>query len=277
MHIRSFRATAAAGGAALALALTGCGGGGADISLLSDLTAAQVLERAGEASAAQKSGSFTVEITGTGDLAISLKGEGRYTAEPDYATEMSFSDFSAAGQSIPGGMEMRQIGDVLYLRMPGLGELAGFEWLKMDLGELGDMAGFDLGELAKQQQLSDPRAQLQILLSSGDIAPVGEEEVDGVTTMHYAGTVDPGQIATQQGFDAEIQEALQSAYTQLGVSEIAYDLWVDGDFQVRKMTIEMPTGSGGMTISMAMGDFGSTVTVEAPDNATDFSELLGSL
>lgn len=277
MRTPTLRPVAVAGLAVVALVLPGCGGGSADLSALTELTAQEVLAKAGETSAAEKSGSFTMEMSGTGSVALSMKGEGKYTAEPEYATAMSLSDMSFGGETIPGGIEMRLIGEVMYLKMPGLGELAGFEWVKMDLNALGDTAGLDLDELLKQQQLNDPRAQLQILLNSGDVQAVGEEEIDGVKTMHYTGTVDPDKIIAQQGFDAEIQEALKDAYTELGVTEIAFELWVDGDFQTRRMIMNMPTSDGALTISMNLGDFGKPVTVEAPANATDFAELAGSL
>jgi LppX_LprAFG lipoprotein len=278
MRIRTLRAASVTAVIALGMVSSGCGSdGGPDTSALRELNAQEVLARTGEASAAQTSGSFTIEASGTGTVALALKGEGRYTTDPTYATELSFSEMSFAGQSVPGGMEMRAIDKEVFLRMPSLTELAGFDWLRTDLDTLGQAANVDFEQLLEQRRLTDPRAQLQILLSSGDVTKVGEEKIDGVNTVHYQGTVTPSEITPRQGFDAEIQEELKNWYAELGVSEISYDIWVDGDFQARRLVMTMPTDSGDLSLTMNLSDFGKPVTVEAPENATDLTEILDSL
>lgn len=281
MRISGITRSAGAGTVAVlgaaALLLTGCGGGGGGgVSNLTALAAEQVLAKVGEESARAQSASLAMEMSGTGEFAFEARGSGRYTTSPEYAAEFSFDSLSAAGQSLPGGMELRIIGTSTYLRLPGLGDALGAEWVTFDLSKLEDLGGLDFGELTQQQQLVDPRAQLAVLLNSGDVTEVGEEEIDGVDTVHYQGTVDPEEIAELQGLDPSAQEAVRRAYEDLQVRSIAFDLWVDNDFQARKMAIAMEADAGTMDITITQTDFGKPVTVEAPPDAVDLSTLLES-
>ncbi len=258
----------------VALVLAGCGGGGGGVSNLTALAAEQVLAKVGEESARAQSASLAMEMSGTGEFAFEASGSGKYTTSPEYAAEFSFDSMSAAGQSLPGGMEIRIVGTATYLRMPGLGDALGAEWMTFDLSEMDDLGGLDFGDLTQQQQLVDPRAQLAVLVNSGDATEVGEEEIDGVDTVHYRGTVDPGRIAELQGLDESAQEAIRQAFEDLQVRSIEYDLWVDNDFHARKMAIVMEADAGTMNITITQTDFGKPVTVEAPSNAVDLGTLL---
>jgi hypothetical protein len=288
--------------AAVALALAACGGssssGGTTITTSSGAGEAVL---ASAAAATQNAGSSKVAFTFTTTLPESLGGKSlMFTGSGafDYANRRGTVSYDMAALfsqlGVPGSdkpVEARYEGTVFYMRIPFLSSLlpGGKPWLKVDLNALGSLKGLNLGSLQQLGQ-SDPTQLLDYLRATApDVQKVGEEDVDGVSTTHYHGTVQlskvPGYAPEDQR--AQVQQAIDQLIQQTGTRELPTDVWIDGDGLVRKMTVSFTANvsdsNGGTvrtksSIEMGFSDYGTAVNVEIPsdDQVTDLATLAGT-
>jgi hypothetical protein len=217
-----------------------------------------------------------------GATPMKLTGEGAF----DYGTRQGTLTMDTSALGIPGfggKIDVLLLGDLIYMKLPA-GLLPGKPWLKLDLKTLGQTAGFNLGGLS-QLGSSDPSSRLRFLAGIGDTAKkVGEEKVRGVSTTHYAGTVDLEKAKAKA--PANVQTDIDALIKQLGKSTVPADVWVDGDDLIRRirMTFEPAPGSaaaktaggGKSTVTQELFDFGVKVGAAPPpaDQVSDFTELL---
>ena len=228
--------------------------------------------------------SFNGEMTGVPGGPFEIRGEGEFEGQRGRVT-FDMSDFAAAsGGAFGSEMEMIMDGLVIYMKFPS--ELAaqlpgGKPWLKMDLKEAGKELGIDFEDLMQFQQ-ADPTQSLRYLLgASDDFEEVGSEEVRGVATTHYRGTVDLRKVAELA--PEEVRTTYERVIALAGVTELPFEVWVDEEGLARRMKYEqpLPSGSGGqkstMALTMEMYDFGVQVDVEPPpsDQVIDMQKLLG--
>jgi hypothetical protein len=215
-------------------------------------------------------------LTGSGD-SFTMVGKGEFADERGHMT----FDVSAGGQQV--SMEMVFDRLVIYMRFPpelGVDLPRGKSWVKMDLEELGEEAGIDLSQLMQAGQ-SDPTQALQYLRgASDDFEKVGDEEIRGVETTHYRGTVDLRKAAAE--LSESVRESIDRIIELTGESTVPFDVWVDDEGLARRIKYEQPLpGSNGETATMAITmdfyDFGIDVDVTPPeaDEVIDIQELIG--
>jgi len=266
--LRSLRPAAIAGVAALALVLTACGGdddsgnagGGAT------LTAQEAMVKVGQQLDDMKSWSFTVDMKSSGDTTLNMKGTGQYQRDPELALQLKLDTLEAAGQSL-NGAELLLVGDNVYLHLGELSSaLGGKHWIKVG----GDAMG--MGELLDQLSSIDPSTQMRAFVSSGNATEGGTEEIDGVKTTKYSATLKPEQLPNLSSLDKSQREALKKTYDELGITEVHYTVWVDSQYQPRKVVVLTPSSSGDVTVTMNIADINKPVDLSAPpaDQVADF-------
>ncbi|WP_067812232.1 hypothetical protein [Actinomadura kijaniata] len=265
--IRRFAAgTAVATG--LTLALTGClgeakntaGEAGENIRL----TAAQVLGKAADKTA--QTDTFKAEVTVDGKLtqgSMNMKMTMETRLRPEVAMRMVTSPTSVAGQTVPG-MEMRLVGDAMYMKMPQMAARNGGKpWARISLDAVGQAAGgVNYRQLLDQAKQQSPADQVKMFTTSKDVQQVGTETVDGVRTTHYKGTYNPQEALTK--LDPQSRQAMERTYAQLGTTAIPFDLWVGDDSLPRKMTMSMQTAMGTMSTTALYRDYGKPIQVAVP-------------
>lgn len=162
---------------------------------------------------------------------------------------------------------------VEYMRLPVLSKVipGGKPWIKIDLSQLAKLKGVNFSQLLQTAGQQDPTQALQVLQSIGDVKEVGSEQVDGVDTTHYTGTIDPQKVAAKYAGNS-----IGTMLKQAGTKPIPIDVWVDGDGYVRKFVESMNVSTVAVKIEATMSDFGSKVDVTPPpaDQTTDLSALL---
>lgn len=177
---------------------------------------------------------------------------------------------------------------VIYMKYPFMSQMApGTKpWIKMDLQKLGEESGMDFGSMM-QSGSSDPSQMLEWLRGvSGDVQVVGEEDVRGVTAIHYAGTIDFNKVADQA--PAELRDQLKASIDMmrkaLGTSTVPFDVWIDEQGRAVRMqqSFEFKQGAtqgASMSMTVDIFDFGTEVDIQIPppSQTSDFSELMGSL
>jgi len=279
--------------ASLALAACGGGGGGGEVATTPDGGNAVLASAAEQTSA---TGSSKVDFTLVTDLPpelsqkpVTLTGQGEF----DYANRQGqvtydFSQlFATLGQKSSDPVEMRFVGDVFYMKFPLLSNFLpdAKPWLEFDLKTLASEGGIDLSQLQQLGQ-SDPSQALDYLRATGSVDEVGTEELDGVQTTRYKGTIELDRVADQvpAGQRDKVRAAIEQLKKQTGLTEIPTEVWVDGDGLVRKMefsyTAKVPVEGGetkdaSSTVTLEFSDFGVDVNVEPPpaDQVTNLADL----
>lgn len=259
----------------LALAASACGG--------SESTAEQAPHDSIvlAASKTNDAGTYKADITASSEVAgqaIEMSGTGEFDGK-EQRGQMSVTA-SLAGQELD--MEMVYLLPIMYVRYPpGLlpGVPAGKPWVKLDLEKLGQEAGLDFSQLMQLDQ-TDPSQSLQFLRGVSDVQEVGEEDVRGVPTTHYTGTVDLRLLAEK---DPSLKDAVEQVMQRTGTSDIPIEVWIDQDGFVRRIKQSMEGATAGsemkmnLTTTTELYDFGTDVSVEEPpaDQVVDFSQLMG--
>lgn len=172
-----------------------------------------------------------------------------------------------------GTVTVRLIGTVEYVQIPAAqrGSMNGKKWMKIDIGSLTKQAG--AADMMKQFEDMDPGKQVKLLLAGGTIKAVGEEQVDGVKTVHYAGTAPIGKYLEQ--LNVKLQSEVKKELAKQGAKEISIDLWVDENYQPLRVKSVM----GKSNTDVRYSDFGTRVSVVAPPagETVDLAEMLKGL
>jgi hypothetical protein len=129
----------------------------------------------------------------------------------------------------------------------------------------------------------DPTAQLHALAAVAEAEVVGEEDVRGERTTHYRGTYDVARaLRGARGLQqAALRSSLGAAAT--GVQSAPYDVFLDEDGRLRRLTQTIEVPSAGQTLvvttTLELYDFGIAVTVAAPPGSAqrDGAPLLDAL
>ena len=254
----------------LLLLVAGCGG---DVS--ADLS--------GVAQAAQKTqevGTARFELTfEAGETSFTAEGAFDYEAEQTRMT-MDLGALGAALGTKDTTFEAVLDGQTFYMRVPSLTGFIrpGKPWLKLDLEKLAAQSGTSLGQF-DQFNYVDPTQALAYLQGAGEFTEVGKEDVRGVETTHYEGTIDLEEAADKVpvGQRGQFERLLEGS----GISELPAEAWIDGDGYLRKLTLSIPTtgyaplAGGDLTMTVELFDFGADVDIDVPsdDEVTDLSEL----
>jgi len=182
--------------------------------------------------------------------------------------------------SLLGSIELRYLqenGDpVLYANIPFLGSVlpAGKSWVRADLEQLGQKAGFDLNQYLNQSS-QNPGQILDMLRASGSVQEVGSDSVDGVAATHYHATIDLQQAAAQ--LPTEAQDLVNHLIAAGAPSQIPLDVWIgNDDGLVHKLTLDEQLQQATVDLTLDISDYGTPVTVTAPpsDQVLDLNDLL---
>jgi hypothetical protein len=183
----------------------------------------------------------------------SMTGEG----DIDYSEGSPSMDMTMSSDMAGGDVQVILVDSVFYMKAPGMG---GEKYLKLDMND----PNSPLGSLGSQL---DPQEALK---SFGEgvktVTYVGEDGGED----QYTVTVDTAKMLASMG-----QDAADAAGAQMP-DEISYDVWLDDEDRVTKMTIDL--GKMG-TMEMELSDFGKDVSIEAPpsDQVTEMPSMDGSM
>jgi LppX_LprAFG lipoprotein len=269
-----------------ALALAACGGGGGSAAPTTTSSAQTVsgsdlsslIALAGQKTRAAGSArvSFKLEMTG-GQANGTMSGEGVFD---QHGGRMTMDLGGLAGGALGSGeaeVIFKEL--VYYMKLPAaaIAQLPpGKKWLKFDLGALSEQQGLDLEQLTQLNQ-SDPSQALRLLSGAEDFEEVGNEDVRGVETTRYRGTVDMNQVA--ENAPPDLQDDIRRIIEQTGDQTVPMDIWIDQDGLARRLqwTQHLQQGTT-MTMDEELYDFGAEVDATTPpaDEVLDLTALLGN-
>jgi hypothetical protein len=214
---------------------------------------------------AQQVTSFTatLNVQADGAVKLALAGTMRVRTKPALFTDANFSTLSASGQSIPGGMEEILTGNAVYVKLALLAQLAaGKPWIELPFSQLQQTSGVNLAQILQQVQGNNPLQQTQMLTAAKNVREVGTEVIGGVTTTHYTGT-----YAVSAGL-AALPPSLRASFAQrfkaVASGSVAFDVWLDAQQQVRKLTTTEQGRSGHETTTFYVTGINQPVSTQLP-------------
>ena len=204
----------------------------------------QTISAVGASATAEKTfrSTFAFEVKGQG-ISISSTGE----AVQDVERRLVAGSFTVPGA---GRMELRQVGDVVYVRIPGKPAPGGQSWFAMTT---------PAGAAAVGGQ--DPLAMLKALSGSEEVDEVGTETVNGIATTHYEVDLDLtaiGELSAQNGGTSLPPGAADA------IDEATADIWIDELDLPRRMQMRLEGQGMDFLFSLDFLDYGKPVEVVAP-------------
>jgi hypothetical protein len=279
------RAAFAAVLAGAAIAATACGSGGGSVSPDS------------VAKAAAKTGSQSYRVSTTTKLKlnnrnVAFKGDGLFDPAKRrgrLSLDMSQLNQISGAAGSPYNLGYAQFvldGTTMYMRIPILKQLNPSlkPWVKLDLIQAGQTQGLDFGAFLQFGEGGDPTQALAYLRATGKLKKKGTEEVRGVKTTHYSGSVDLKKVAdtAPANVRAELRKNADRLIALTGQRTIPVDVWVDGNGYIRRETYTSKLQISGKKVdvesTLELYDFGTPVVAPVPPAAdvTDFSGAKGA-
>lgn len=203
------------------------------------------LQEPGEETLSRYTMSMAMDVEGqqsTMEGAVDLSGE-----SPRMQIAMTVAEM--------GGMDLIYADGETYMSMPGLTPEGMYLLAPQEL--VGDAADLDEIDISTQWETWEEGAQSVVFM--------GEEDVDGETMERYQVTVDAEALESSLEGDA-------AAATSLGLDEdIVYDIWLDADSLMRKMSFDVD----GQLFEMFMDNWGEEqdIQVPGPDEIMEMDEL----
>jgi hypothetical protein len=203
--------------------------------------------------------SVTLTFTGT-SAGKKVSGSGHVSFSPS-KLEMTVDDGTAK-------TTIRFIDKVIYVQLPAdqRADLHGKSWMKLDGSKA---AGSDT--TTQQYRDIDPVKQIKTLLAGDNVSVVGQEDVNGVPTVHYLAKVPLAKYLGQ--VDASARTAIEKEFSAAGATEMSIDAWVDEQYRPRRIHLLLGSQAD---LTMDYTDYGKPVQIEAPPakDTVDFEELL---
>jgi hypothetical protein len=228
---------------------------------------------AAAATKTEKAGGYHVEINSTvtsGGIDVRIHGQGSFDdngGELDMDMSQTFKSLSTppAAEMTMKTVYLIEDGDpVMYMKFGGLPMPGGKSWVRVDLEKAGKAMGVDFSQLMSGAN-QNPTQSLDMLKGAGDFTRVGTDDLQGVETTHYHGTVDLQKAAGSHNAAAA---GIQSLIDLGAPSQYPVDVWIDAAGYIRQyQTVFNETSNGKATtvaMTMDISDYGTAVNVSAP-------------
>jgi hypothetical protein len=200
-----------------------------------------------------------------------------------------FAEMAPAGEIPPefaemfSEIEMRQIGDVAYMRFPFFAAFLGVEteWIMMPADESNAAAGSFTNTPSNPADMLKPFQDAEM-----EIEEVGIDTVRGIETTRYRIHVDTESLLASMTPSEQMQ--FEQDMGAIPVETFPIDIWIDGQGLVRRFILAIDGSQvqhqpgdefDYMAMSFEMYDVGSNIVVESPpaDQVTDLSTELAGL
>jgi len=251
-------------GAAVLIAVAGCGAQGTGSLGNVKLAAADAVQQS--AQKAEKVTSYSADLvldaSGGEKGAGKIQGSVLYQSKPQLATDIRLDTITFGGQNVPGGARAILAGDTVYVKSELVNRFAGTSkpWIKLPLNELDAEGQSEIKKFMDQAQQFDLAGTVKLLTASKDVKAVGTETVGGVETTHYSGTFPVAEAA--QLADPAKRERLQEQLSQ--AKDVKFDLWADAQSLPRKVTLSGSEKDATFNMTALFKGFNEPVDITAP-------------
>lgn len=171
-----------------------------------------------------------------------------------------------------GLVKMRGVvdGTVMYIQLGKLGSLPdGAQWMSLDF------SSFGLERDSPLPSNGDAMGELKLLeAATGGVRKLGTEDVRGVPTTRYRGTVGVAEQAKRLREEGAEKDLI--SYAKENGTPLQIEAWIDADELVRRMkyvkTDPAKDGKGPTTMDMRVDflNFGGVPEIQVPDSSEVF-------
>ena len=285
-YLAGLTAIAAAALAGCAAGSSGTGAAGAGTQAAASSSPLDAVQLAAKTTGGADSFTGTMSVQATAKAGAPTSGNVSMTAtmaeqlRPSLLAEVQIGTFSAAGQSLPGGLSEIITPSNLYLKWSLLTQElhTGKPWLVIPVSALSKSSGVDLSQLFSQATNSSPLNESQMLAGASGVRKVGTGTIDGVPVTEYTGTVSLDKGI--QYLSGSSRAAMQQQIAAAGLSTATFTVWVDGQRVMRKAVITERGTAVTEVVTVAISTINQPVNIQVPaaDQTTSLpSGALGSL
>ena len=224
-------------------------------------------------------------------MSVAAAGENlSFSGEADIDNEHKRVDMTMDLGMLGGEMQLLMDGGVVYMRSPAFQD-AGTEWVSMDPSKMDPATAAQFGGFGTGT--TDPSAYVGLFAGVFDVKTSGEQDLNGVSTTHYVGTIDLKRVL--KGFSDVVGEDADKAtrkqlkevvkqFESLGIDQkIPFKIWIDGEGLPRRQRITMDFGKlvpgaeeASMEMTVDFSDFGKPVNITIP-NPSEVTDMTGAL
>lgn len=224
-------------------------------------------------------------------MSVAAAGENlSFSGEADIDNEHKRVDMTMDLGMLGGEMQLLMDGGVVYMRSPAFQD-AGTEWVSMDPSKMDPATAAQFGGFGTGT--TDPSAYVGLFAGVFDVKASGEQDLNGVSTTHYVGTIDLKRVL--KGFSDVVGEDADKAtrkqlkevvkqFESLGIDQkIPFEIWIDGEGLPRRQRITMDFGKlvpgaeeASMEMTVDFSDFGKPVNITIP-NPSEVTDMTGAL
>lgn len=157
-----------------------------------------------------------------------------------------------------GTAEVRAVGSVLYVSVPGMTPEGKFLEIRR-----GDEAS-PFGGMMGAPHEADPQKMMAAFETALEkVRYVGEESVQGQELGHYRLTLDPREVAKSHEMPSGAGMSGLAGTPRTGKlpREVTVDVWLDEDALVHRVELDLPRRG---SLAVELSEWGEPVTVEAP-------------
>ena len=226
------------------------------------------------------------------EMKINAAGESfSFSAVADTDNTNQTADMTMDLGALGGEMRMLMDEGIVYMKSPTFQNVADTDWVRIDPSKLSPEQAAQVGGFGAGT--TDPAAYAGLFAGVLDVKAAGEEEIGGVSTVHYEGTIDLSKVMENFGdvvgedVDPATRKQLKAAVDQfetLGIDDrIPFDIWIDEESLPRRMKISMDFGDlvpgadeASMDMTVDYSKFGEPVEVTVPPESevTDLTDVI---
>ncbi|HEX6451498.1 MAG TPA: hypothetical protein VF060_18790 [Trebonia sp.] len=191
---------------------------------------------------------------------FSMAGTIESQRQPSPLAEFDASSFQMSGQSV-GSMTEIVTPKAAYMKMPMLSAELHKEWIELPFSSL-KRNGAGLSQLISQAQDTDPLSATQLLAGAKNARTVGTGTVGGVAVTELAGS-EPINAGLAK-LPASMRTSLGQEMEQLGVGQVTFQVWIDGQHDIRKAIVKEIGGTLNETMSFTVTGINQPVSISVP-------------
>jgi len=206
--------------------------------------------------------SMTMQVSGIPGSAgaFSMAGTIDSQRQPSLLTEFDASSFQMSGADV-GPMTEVVTPKALYMKVPMLSAALHKQWMELPFSALKGN-GASLSQLLSQAQDTDPLSATRLLAGSKNARTVGTSTVGGVAVTELAGS-EPASAGLAK-LPASMRASLGQEMERLGVGEVTYQVWVDGQHDIRKAIVKEVGSTLNETMSFTVTGINQPVSISVP-------------
>jgi hypothetical protein len=275
MRARTGRSRVYAAGATaiVAAALAGCAAASSGTAATHSSTPSSPLDAVRLASkttsgASSFTGTMSIQATAksgsSGSQNLSMTATMAEQLHPSLLAEVNIGTLSAAGSTLPGGLDEIVTPSTIYMKWSFLTQELHLTkpWLGIPLSSLSKGTGINFSQLFSQATSSSPLNESQMLAGATGVRKVGTGTIDGVAVTEYTGTLslDKGIKYLSGSVKAEVQKEIAAA----GLSTATFTVWIDAQSVMRKAIINEAGTSLNETITVTIDTLNQPVNIAVP-------------